>query len=47
MELLGRDDVELQLLIDNTDNLLAKLNAMELDLLLVEGFVDKASSEPG
>ena len=41
MELLKRDDVEPELLIDNTEHLLAKLNAMELDLLLVEGFVDK------
>ena len=41
MKLLKRDDVELEFLIDNTEHLLAKLNAMELDLLLVEGFVDK------
>ena len=41
LELLDRDDIELELLVDNTDNLLAKLNALELDLLLVEGFVDK------
>ena len=41
LELLGREDVELELIIDNTINLLAKLNAMELDFLLVEGFVDK------
>lgn len=41
LELLNREDVELELMIDNTINLLAKLNAMELDFLLVEGFVDK------
>ena len=41
LELLGRKNVELELIIDNTINLLAKLNAMELDFLLVEGFVDK------
>ena len=41
--LLGRADIQLKLLIDNTENLLKKLNALELDLLLIEGFVDKDS----
>lgn len=41
MELLDREDVELELVVDNTDHLLASLNALELDLLVVEGFVDK------
>lgn len=41
LQLLRRDDIQLKLDIDNTEQLLAKLNALELDLLLIEGFVDK------
>ena len=43
MELLKRDDVELELIIDNTVNLFAELNALHLDFLLIEGFFDKGS----
>ena len=43
LELLGREDIELKLIIDNTENLLNKLNTLELDLLLIEGFMDKDS----
>ena len=41
MELLGRDDVQLELIIDNTERLLDMLNNLELDILLVEGYIDK------
>lgn len=41
LELMGRDDIELELIIDNTDNLFRKLNNLELDVLLIEGFFDK------
>ena len=41
MALLQRDDVQLELIIDNTENLLEKLNNLELDILLVEGYIDK------
>ena len=43
LSLLDRDDVELELIIDNTENLLDRLNALQLDLLLIEGFFDKGS----
>ena len=39
--LLLRDDINLELIIDNTENLLNKLNNLELDILLVEGYIDK------
>ncbi len=35
------DDYELNFIIDNTENLLNRLNHFELDLILVEGYVDK------
>lgn len=41
LSLLKREDISLNLVIDNTENLLHKLNALELDLLLVEGYFDK------
>ena len=41
LELLKREDIELELIIDNTDNLLNRLNEMKLDLLLIEGIFDK------
>lgn len=43
LELLQRDDVELELIIDNTDNLLTRLKEMKLDILLIEGIFDKNS----
>ena len=43
LELLQRDDVELELIIDNTDNLLNRLKEMKLDILLIEGIFDKKS----
>ncbi len=39
--LLLEPKYELNFIIDNTENLLVKLNHFELDLLLLEGFVDK------
>ncbi len=41
MKLLLNNDYELNLIIDNTERLLEKLNNFELDVLMVEGFVDK------
>ena len=41
IKLLNRKDISLELIIDNTENLLSRLNALKLDLLLIEGFVDK------
>ncbi len=35
------DEYEFNFIVDNTDNLLNKLNHFELDLLLLEGYVDK------
>lgn len=35
------DEYELNFIIDNTTNLINKLNHFELDLLLLEGFIDK------
>ena len=40
-ELLKREDINLELIIDNTEHLLWKLNNLELDILLVEGYIDK------
>ncbi len=39
--LILQNDYELNLFIDNTENLLNKLNHFELDLLLLEGYFDK------
>lgn len=39
--LLSCDDYEVDIIIDNTENLLNKLNHFELDVLLLEGFIDK------
>lgn len=41
-QLLHREDVSLELFIDNTQNLLNRLNRLELDLIITEGFVDKS-----
>ena len=43
LELLKRDDIDLELIVDNTENLLARLNSFKLDILLIEGFIDKNS----
>lgn len=45
MELLKRSDINLEFIIDNTDHLLSQLDNLNLDLLLVEGFVDKSKYE--
>ena len=41
VKLLTNNDYEVNLIIDNTERLLAKLNNFELDILLVEGYFDK------
>ena len=41
--LMLSDQFEMNFIIDNTENLLDKLNHFELDLLLLEGDVDKAN----
>ena len=41
VRLLSNTDNEVNLFIDNTERLLAKLNNFELDVLLVEGYFDK------
>ena len=41
LELLNREDVRLNLIIDNTEHLLERLNALELDVLMIEGYMDK------
>ena len=38
---ISDDQSEITMIIDNTENLLNKLNHFELDLLLLEGYVDK------
>ena len=43
MDLLKLEDIELELVIDNTQYLLGRLNALELDILLIEGSFDKDS----
>ena len=43
LALTTRDDISLELIIDNTENLLTRLNSLQLDLLLVEGYIDKGS----
>ena len=42
-DLLRREDLELEVLVDNTEKLLAKLNALQLDLVLIEGFFNRDS----
>lgn len=41
MRLMNREDIELHLIIDNTKHLLQKLNDLELDILMLEGYFDK------
>lgn len=41
MHLIQQKDIELELIIDNTRRLLQKLDNLELDLLLLEGYFDK------
>ena len=41
VKLLSDNDYEINLIIDNTERLLEKLNNFELDVLMVEGFIDK------
>ena len=41
INLVHRNDVEISLYIDNTQNLLHKLNGLELDITLIEGYFDK------
>ena len=43
LALSTRSDLSLELIIDNTENLLTRLNALQLDFLLVEGYIDKNS----
>ncbi|WP_028828718.1 LysR family transcriptional regulator [Proteocatella sphenisci] len=43
IDLLKLDNIELEIIIDNTEYLLKKLNALELDILLIEGSFDKDS----
>lgn len=41
LSLLERDDINLEFIIDNTETLFEKLNSFKLDILMVEGFIDK------
>ncbi len=41
LDIMGRENVELHLIIDNTKNLLQQLNNLELDILMLEGYFDK------
>ena len=41
INLLKRNDIEISLDIDNTQSLLHKLNNLELDITLIEGYFDK------
>lgn len=41
LELLARKDVQLEFVVDNTEHLLALLNDLKLDILLIEGFFSK------
>lgn len=41
LKLMGRADIELYLLIDNTKRLLEQLENLELDILMLEGYFDK------
>ena len=40
---VSSDEYELNFIIDNTENLINKLNHFELDLLLLEGYIDKSN----
>ncbi len=40
---ISNDQYELNFIIDNTESLINKLNHFELDLLLLEGYVDKSN----
>ena len=42
LELLKNPNIELEFVIDNTQTLLSRLDSFTLDILLVEGFFDKA-----
>lgn len=42
LNLLGDDSVELELIVDNTKNLFDKLNTLDLDFLMIEGYFDKS-----
>lgn len=44
-KLLVREDMEFELAIDNTTRLMARLHALELDVLMVEGYFDKSEYE--
>ena len=41
INLLQRNDIQISLDIDNTQSLLHKLNSLELDITLIEGYFDK------
>lgn len=41
LKLLKRDDIEIEFIIENTENLLKKLDSFELDIILVEGYFNK------
>lgn len=41
LALLADDQIDFHLTINNTETLLAQLNALTLDLLLIEGYIDK------
>lgn len=41
--LISSDEYEVNVMIDNTENLITKLNHFELDVLLLEGYVDKSN----
>ncbi len=41
--LISSSEYELNVIIDNTENLIRKLNHFELDVLLLEGYVDKSN----
>ena len=43
IKILKSPTIALVLIIDNTERLLCKLNALELDILLVEGYFDKSN----
>lgn len=41
IDMLDNENIQLEFEVDNTEHLLAKLNSLDLDLLLVEGYFDK------
>ncbi len=45
LKLLASGEYDVNIIIDNTENLLSRLNHFELDLLMIEGFVDKERYE--